>query len=90
MFVTSLAVTVASPHFGPEGWPFASEDDPFPKVEKDPLFNAKTVKELYLRASPEYNARWVVMYIFYKIDPHVVLSIDIRSPSYGMKRKAQS
>ncbi|THH12710.1 hypothetical protein EW146_g7441 [Bondarzewia mesenterica] len=52
-------VSVVSPHMGDQGWPFASADK-FPGADVDPLYNAQHIKELYLRANPEYSGRFTV------------------------------
>lgn len=57
-----IDVTVVSPHMGSEGWPFASVDA-FPGADVDPLYNAQHVKDLYLKVSPEYDGRCVVICI---------------------------
>lgn len=44
---------------GADGWPFASVD-PFPGAETDPLYQSQHVKDLYLRADPEYTGRFTV------------------------------
>jgi glutathionyl-hydroquinone reductase len=44
---------------GTEGWPFASAD-PFPDLNADPLYDARHVKDLYLRADPAYSGRFTV------------------------------
>ena len=44
---------------GPDGWPFASVD-PFPDADVDPLYQSQHVKDLYLRADPDYSGRFTV------------------------------
>jgi putative glutathione S-transferase len=44
---------------GSNGWPFASVDS-FPGADADPLFGSAHVKDLYLRADPEFNGRFTV------------------------------
>ncbi|KAH9976215.1 glutathione S-transferase [Lactifluus volemus] len=44
---------------GPDGWPFASVD-PFPDADVDPLYQSQHVKDLYLRADPNYSGRFTV------------------------------
>lgn len=44
---------------GTDGWPFASAD-PFPGADVDPLYDSKHVKDLYLRADPNYSGRFTV------------------------------
>jgi glutathionyl-hydroquinone reductase len=55
------AVHVVSPRMGEHGWPFANVD-PFPAADVDPLFNAEHVKDLYLRADPHYEGRYVICF----------------------------
>ncbi|KIY70859.1 glutathione S-transferase [Cylindrobasidium torrendii FP15055 ss-10] len=54
-----IPVTVVSPKMGDNGWPFASVD-PFPAADKDPLYDAEHVKDLYLRADPHFSGRFTV------------------------------
>jgi putative glutathione S-transferase len=54
------AVTIVSPNLGTHGWPFASVDQ-FPGAEVDPLYNSEHIKDLYLRADPNYSARFVTL-----------------------------
>jgi glutathionyl-hydroquinone reductase len=44
---------------GTDGWPFASVD-PFPGADVDPLYQSQHVKDLYLRADPNYSGRFTV------------------------------
>jgi putative glutathione S-transferase len=44
---------------GTDGWPFASAD-PFPGADADPLYESQHVKDLYLRADPNYSGRFTV------------------------------
>ena len=54
----SSDVTVVSPHMGSQGWPFADVDS-YPGAQSDPLFKSQHVKDLYLKASSEYEGRYV-------------------------------
>ncbi|OBZ67651.1 Glutathione S-transferase omega-like 2 [Grifola frondosa] len=54
-----IDVSIVSPHMGCDGWPFANVDA-FPGATTDPLHNAEHVKDLYLRADPEYDGRFTV------------------------------
>ncbi|EJF59296.1 glutathione S-transferase [Dichomitus squalens LYAD-421 SS1] len=54
-----IGVTVVSPHFGPESWPFAKAD-PFPGADNDPLYGASHIKDIYYRADPNYSGRFTV------------------------------
>jgi len=44
---------------GELGWPFASADK-FPGANEDPLYGFSHVKELYLKADPDYGGRFTV------------------------------
>lgn len=57
---TSSAVAVVSPRMGDDGWPFAVADE-FPGADKDPHYNSQHVKDLYLRADPDFSGRCVVL-----------------------------
>ncbi|KAG9311925.1 glutathione S-transferase [Chiua virens] len=54
-----ISFTVVSPHLGESGWPFANVD-PFPGAERDPLYDARYLKDLYLKADPNYGGRYSV------------------------------
>jgi putative glutathione S-transferase len=54
-----IPVTVVSPRMGANGWPFASVDE-FPGADADPLYQSQHVKDLYLRADPNYSGRFTV------------------------------
>jgi glutathionyl-hydroquinone reductase len=43
---------------GEHGWPFASKDA-FVGADDDPLYGSGYVKDLYLRANPDYHGRCV-------------------------------
>ncbi len=58
-FLTVLAVTVVSPRMGTDGWPFASVDQ-FPGADVDPVYQSQHVKDLYLRADPNFKGRFTV------------------------------
>lgn len=60
MLTTSVlpaGVSVVSPKMGAKGWPFASADA-YPGADLDPLYDAKHVSDLYLRAKPDYDGRY--------------------------------
>jgi hypothetical protein len=59
-------VTIVSPRMGNNGWPFA-QVDAFPGAEVDPLFGAEHVKDLYLRANPDYDRRFTVPILWDKV-----------------------
>ena len=46
-----------SPRLDSEGWPFANVD-PYPGAEVDPLYGASHMKDIYLKAEPNYNAKY--------------------------------
>ncbi|CAL1699000.1 unnamed protein product [Somion occarium] len=54
-----IGVTVVSPRLGKDGWPFGDVDK-FPGAEPDPILGAKHIKDVYLRALPEYANRFSV------------------------------
>ncbi|KAI0355843.1 glutathione S-transferase [Trametes cingulata] len=54
-----IGLTAVSPRLGEHGWPFANVD-PFPGAEVDPLYNSKYIKDLYLRADPNFEGRFTV------------------------------
>ncbi|KAF8633152.1 hypothetical protein AX17_004653 [Amanita inopinata Kibby_2008] len=54
-----IPVTVVSPRMGSLGWPFANVDA-FPGADVDPLYSSEHVKDLYLRADPDYGGRFTV------------------------------
>ena len=60
-----IPLTVVSPRLGADGWPFASTD-PFPGADADPLYQSQHVKDLYLRADPNYSGRFTVPVIWDK------------------------
>ncbi|KAH8082852.1 glutathione S-transferase [Cristinia sonorae] len=61
-----IDVTVLSPRqFDRQGWAFADIDD-YPLTEKDPLFGAKRLSEIYFKAEPNYAGRYTVPLLFDK------------------------
>lgn len=44
---------------GTQGWPFANVDA-FPGADEDPLYKSAHVKDLYLKADPNYGGRYVL------------------------------
>jgi putative glutathione S-transferase len=60
-----IPVTVVKPYpkgddNGWPGWQFPSSDTEYPGADPDPLFQAKYLHELYLKADPEYKGRYSV------------------------------
>lgn len=51
-----IPVTVVNPEIGDQGWRF----DGYPGAEKDPLFGARFMHEIYTRADPAYTGRATV------------------------------
>ncbi|KAJ7229141.1 glutathione S-transferase [Mycena pura] len=66
-----IPVTVVSPRMGQNGWPFAPADA-FPGADADPLFGAEHVKDLYLRANPDYDRRFTVPLVWDKVHNTIV------------------
>ncbi|KAJ6567381.1 glutathione S-transferase [Mycena vulgaris] len=66
-----IPVTIVSPRMGNDGWPFA-QVDAFPGADVDPLFNAEHVKDLYLRANPNYDRRFTVPIVWDKTNNTIV------------------
>jgi len=54
-----IPVTMVSPRMSENGWPFANID-PFPGVDIDPLHNAEYMRDVYLRAAPDFEGRFTV------------------------------
>jgi putative glutathione S-transferase len=52
-----IPVTVVDWLLGPDGWRFNGER---PGCQADPLYNSKLLRELYLRADPQYQGRVTV------------------------------
>lgn len=42
---------------GTHGWPFATVDQ-FPGADADPLYKSEHVRDLYLKADPDYGGRF--------------------------------
>lgn len=66
-----IPVTVVSPRMGEQGWPFASEDK-FPAADVDPLYGSAHVKDLYLKADPNYGGRFTVPVLWDKKNETIV------------------
>ena len=66
-----IPVTVVSPRLDEHGWPFANIDS-FPGAEKDPLYGADHLKDVYLRVSPDYEGRFTVPLLFDKKTESIV------------------
>ncbi|EJD40626.1 glutathione S-transferase [Auricularia subglabra TFB-10046 SS5] len=54
-----IGVTVVSPRMGEHGWPLG-DADPFPGADRDPHEGAQHIKDLYLKAAPDYSGRFTV------------------------------
>ncbi|KAL5522582.1 GTO2 [Sanghuangporus baumii] len=54
-----IPFTSVSPRMGEHGWPFANVD-PFPAAGVDPINHAEHIKDLYLKADPNYSGRFTV------------------------------
>jgi len=68
-----ISATIVSPRMGikDQGWPFASIDD-YPGAEVDPLYNSEHIEDLYLKADPDYSARFSVPVLWDKEDHTIV------------------
>ncbi|TFY74115.1 hypothetical protein EWM64_g9899 [Hericium alpestre] len=66
-----IPVTVVSPRMSENGWAFASIDD-FPGADKDPLYDAKYLKDIYFRADPHYAGRFTVPVLWDKKQQTIV------------------
>ncbi|KZP01982.1 hypothetical protein FIBSPDRAFT_880647 [Athelia psychrophila] len=66
-----IPVTVVSPRMGSNGWPFASVDK-FPAADADPLYNSEHVRDLYLKADPDYSGRFTVPVLWDKKNHTIV------------------
>ena len=62
---------------GSLGWPFARADA-FPGAGDDPLYQSEHIRDLYLKADPNYGGRFVIFssdpidwYIFIRVVPQV-------------------
>jgi len=58
-----IAVSTVSPRMGSDGWPFSNVDE-FPGATTDPVNNSNHVKDLYLKADPDYGGRFTVPVIW--------------------------
>ncbi|KAJ5387224.1 hypothetical protein N7509_009765 [Penicillium cosmopolitanum] len=52
-----IQLVVLDPELGPNGWFFSGR---YGSAEKDPLYGFKYLKELYLKADPQYEGRYTV------------------------------
>ncbi|KAK7685560.1 hypothetical protein QCA50_011427 [Cerrena zonata] len=60
-----IGVTIVSPRMGTDGWPLGDVDE-FPGATPDPINGAKHIKDLYLRANPDYDGRFTVPIVWDK------------------------
>jgi len=66
-----IPVTVVSPRMGENGWPFASVD-PYPGADADPLYGSQHIKDLYLKADPDFKGRFTVPVLWDKKNATIV------------------
>ncbi|KAF4564630.1 S-glutathionyl-(chloro)hydroquinone reductase [Pleurotus pulmonarius] len=66
-----IPVTVVSPRMGSQGWPFANVDN-FEASDEDPLYKSEHVKDLYLKADPDYGGRFTVPVLWDKKNHTIV------------------
>ncbi|KAJ5591730.1 uncharacterized protein N7459_002099 [Penicillium hispanicum] len=52
-----IQMVILDPELGPDGWFFSGR---WGSAEKDPLYGFKYLKELYLKADPQYDGRYTV------------------------------
>ncbi|RLL95054.1 hypothetical protein CFD26_102648 [Aspergillus turcosus] len=52
-----IQLVVLDPELGPDGWYFSGR---YGSAEKDPLYGFKLLKELYLKADPQYEGRYTI------------------------------
>lgn len=52
--------TVVHYHMGDKGWRFVTSKDELEGSQPDPLYNLKFLRELYLKAQPDYDGRFTV------------------------------
>jgi len=74
---------------GTQGWPFASVDQ-FPGADVDPLYKSEHVKDLYLKADPNYGGRFV--FNFPALRSYIlkyVWPIGSLSPFFGTRKIIQ-
>ncbi|KII87773.1 hypothetical protein PLICRDRAFT_42268 [Plicaturopsis crispa FD-325 SS-3] len=72
-----IPITVLSPKVGKNGFPFANadEDSPFPGAEDDPLYGSKYLRDLYLKANPDYSGRPTIPVLWDK-ETHTIVNND--------------
>ena len=47
------------PRLTENGWPFAKVD-PYPGAERDPFYDSSYLKEIYLKAEPNFSGRYAI------------------------------
>ncbi|KAI0760500.1 glutathione S-transferase [Fomes fomentarius] len=66
-----IGLTVVSARFGENGWAFAKVD-PYPGVDRDPLYDSEYLKDLYYRAEPTYSGKITVPMLWDKKTESIV------------------
>ncbi|KAI0760529.1 glutathione S-transferase [Fomes fomentarius] len=54
-----IGLTAVVPHLTENGWPFAKVE-PFPGADRDPFYDSSYLKEIYLKAEPNFTGRFTV------------------------------
>ena len=67
-----ISVTTVHPTMSDVGWVFPNEVDEFPNSQPDKLYNAKYVRDLYLRADENYEGRYTVPILWDKKTESIV------------------
>lgn len=67
-----ISVTVVHHFLGSDGWRFANDGDKEEKCEPEPLYGFQFLKQLYLKADPNYKARFTVPLLWDKLSETAV------------------
>lgn len=54
-----IGLTAVVPRLTENGWPFAKVE-PFPGADRDPFYDSSYIKEIYLKAQPNFTGRFTV------------------------------
>jgi glutathionyl-hydroquinone reductase len=72
----ALPITVVHHFLGENGWTFVTEDMPMkerpPLCEPEPLFGAKSIRDIYFAADPEYSSRFTVPVVWDTVHKTIV------------------
>ena len=67
-----ISVTVVDPRLTDKVWRFADTEQPLAGAERDPLYHAEYIYELYLRAKPDYTGQITVPVLWDKQQQTIV------------------